>query len=510
MAHGHPDAASPEGYILDLDYTESFYRELAPARLHFVTLLQGLRAASIDSPYTYYELGCGHGYSSALLAAANPLGRFIGVDFNPTHIQSANELAQAAGLDNVRFLEKSFADLLEMDLPAAEFITLHGVWSWLDDPQRAQVVEFMRRKLKPGGIAYISYNALPGLAQVEPLQRLLLEYGNAAGGERLQRMRQALQFVMQLERAGAEYFRANPVATARLHRLSGQDPRYVAHEYFNPTWALFYHAEVSRQLAPAGLSFAGSADPTENFDQLVVKPEVAALLAAVGDRAMVETIKDFAANRVFRRDVFTRGAASAAPPEREAMLAKARFALARPRGLCALTRRMPHGEVTLAADPHAKLLDALARAPTTFAELASAPQTRGVEPMQLRQALFRLAAFDYVAPALRGGEAQASASVRFNRALLARPRSADQLMLASPVLGSGVPMNVLDRIFLAHDRPDDGIRQARALLAQGPVKLRKGEREVSDPEEARQLIEARARLFYDELAPYLRQIAVMS
>ena len=72
--------------------------------------------------------------------------------------------------------------------------------------------------------------------------------------QRLQRMQQSLRFATQLERAGAEYFRANPVATARLHRISGYDPRYVAHEYFNPTWSLFYHADIR---PPAGAGRAG-------------------------------------------------------------------------------------------------------------------------------------------------------------------------------------------------------------------------------------------------------------
>ena len=48
------------------------------------------------------------------------------------------------------------------DVP--DFVGLHGVWSWISNANRAAVVEFLRRKLKPGGVLYISYNASPGWA----------------------------------------------------------------------------------------------------------------------------------------------------------------------------------------------------------------------------------------------------------------------------------------------------------------------------------------------------------
>src|SRR5262245_46608076 len=199
-----------EGYVVDIGYTHGYYRELAPALLRFVTLLGGVRAADTEQPCTYYELGCGNGLSSVLHAAANPHGQFIGVDFNPGHIQNAQSLARDCGIGNVRFLEKSFAELLVMELPEAEAVVLHGVYSWVSGGNRRHVVEFIRRKLKPGGIVYVSYNCLPGLAQVVPLQRLLHAHASLAGGDLAERMRRAVEFAGRLNGAGAEYFRANP------------------------------------------------------------------------------------------------------------------------------------------------------------------------------------------------------------------------------------------------------------------------------------------------------------
>jgi len=144
-----------EGYVVDVDYTHGYFRELSPGLLRFVALLGGVGAPQASS-FTYYELGCGNGYSTALHAAVNPKGSFRGVDFNPAHIHNARALAREASIGNVRFQEKSFAELLQEDSEEADFITLHGVWSWISDEHRGQLLEFIRRKLKPGGQLYLS------------------------------------------------------------------------------------------------------------------------------------------------------------------------------------------------------------------------------------------------------------------------------------------------------------------------------------------------------------------
>ena len=75
------DPSWADGYVVDVGYTEGFYPELTPVLLGFAALLGGTGAPDFGRPFTYYELGCGNGKSTALLAAANPHGRFIGVDW---------------------------------------------------------------------------------------------------------------------------------------------------------------------------------------------------------------------------------------------------------------------------------------------------------------------------------------------------------------------------------------------------------------------------------------------
>ena len=485
------------GYVVDVGYTEGFYREQTPGALRLVALLAGLRSVDLERPFTYYELGCGNGYTTALLAAVHPHAQFIGVDFNPTHIHNARRLAEAAGLANARFAEQSFADLTRTESSEADVVALHGVWSWVNDENRRHILEFIRQRLKPGGLAYVSYNALPGLAQVAPLQRLLLEHGKLGAGERIERVKRSVEFAQRLQQAGALYFTASPLAKMRLERFGRLDARYVAHEYYNENWSLFYHADVARDMAMARLSYAGSANFLDNFPQFALRPELAKIVAEIADPALAETVKDFARSQVFRRDVFIRGAAKAPRPELEASLRAMRFALARPRAECKLSEKTGAGEVTLQAEAYAPVLDALARAPMTFEELARAPELAGFDASRLRQALFGMAALGNVWPAASaaGEDARRQAAARFNKAVLERPEPPGALYLASPVLGSGVPLTAVDHILLrTRAQPGDAVNLVRKT--------------IGDPAEGAPL-EERVRRFYADLAPHLRQLQVL-
>ena len=100
------------GYVVDVEYTHGFYQELTPSLLSFLALLQGVQTPDLGSSLSYCELGCGQGFSTNLLAAANPHIQFHATDFNPGHIVGAQSLAQAGGLQNVHFYDDSFADFL--------------------------------------------------------------------------------------------------------------------------------------------------------------------------------------------------------------------------------------------------------------------------------------------------------------------------------------------------------------------------------------------------------------
>lgn len=503
------DPSWADGYVVDVDYTDGYYRELSPGLLRFVALLGGVEASNGGDGFTYCELGCGNGRSVALHAAADPRGRYFGVDFNPAHINNARRLARDAGLENAVFLEKSFAELLASDVPEMDAITLHGVYSWITEENRRHIVEFIRRKLKPGGLVYVSYNCLPGLAPVQPLQRLLASHAAHDRGELLGRIGNALGFANRLEQCGAGYFRLNPLAKVRLDALRKQNPAYLAHEYFNANWLPAYHADVGAEMSGAKLAYVGSATLSENFDQFSLAPDVARLIAGLNDRALAETARDFARNTVFRRDVFARGASRSGPRDLETLLGRQRFCLAVPRSICRLVAKVTAGDVTLEAEIHAPVLDLLALAPMSFDELAAHPQTAHLNRSQLRQAVFALAAIGQIFPALPGsGEAERRESCRkFNAVTLARPSASSGYgnTLVSPVIGFGLQMGYVDLLLLAAPRNErDAIVHAlRGIAASGFKPVSNG-LVIEEPAQVQTVVEGKAKAFFSDLLPFLR------
>jgi hypothetical protein len=266
-------------------------------------------------------------------------------------------------------------------------------------------------------------------------------------------------------------------------------------------------------MGEAKLGYIGSAALIDNFNQLVLKPEVLKLVAEVGDRVMAETVKDFARNQVFRRDVFTRGAPKAGQAELEAMLGGTRFALVRPRAGCRLSTPTLAGEITLQAEAYAPVLDALARSPMTFEELGHSPETGKLDRNQLRQAVFGMAALGNILPALpaAGEEARRESTARFNKTVLSRPfTSPEPAFLASPVLGSGVPLGFVDRILLNAPRGGaEAADYAWRVVTECKHRLTKDDKPIETEVEIRAYLRERAQLFFGEVLPFLRQLGTL-
>jgi tRNA G46 methylase TrmB len=87
-----------QGYQIDIPYTVGFYPDLAPVHIESALLFSNFKAELSQPGARYCELGCGYGLTTVILAAANPQMSFVGVDFNPTHIVAANELADQRNL----------------------------------------------------------------------------------------------------------------------------------------------------------------------------------------------------------------------------------------------------------------------------------------------------------------------------------------------------------------------------------------------------------------------------
>ena len=107
------------------------------------------------------ELGCGDAGNLAPMALALPEAEFVGIDAAPGAIARGRALADAIRLPNLT-LEAIAIEDFEPDAGGFDYVIAHGVYSWLPAPARDRLLALCARALARGGVAYVSYNALPG------------------------------------------------------------------------------------------------------------------------------------------------------------------------------------------------------------------------------------------------------------------------------------------------------------------------------------------------------------
>lgn len=480
-----------DGYISDINYTYGFYHEMTPAHLSQAALIRRMRAPSPDAKLNYCELGCGQGYGTNVLAAANPHINFVANDFNPSQIAGARALAAEAGLSNVRFLDDSFAQMVERtDLPEFDIISLHGIYSWISAENRAHIVEFIRRRLKVGGMVYISYNAMPGWAAAMPLRRLLTDeaahLGNAPIVERID---QAMTLANELAGLGVGYFNANPSVGERLKRLEGQSRSYLAHEYFNQDWTPFYVTDVAGELSAAKLDWACSANMIDCFPALSLKSEQQQFLAKINPPIRREMFRDIIINQQFRRDIFVKGSQEIPVAEADRTWAATVYTLVSPRQKIALRVNTPLGQVELQQAIYQPVIDALAKGPASGSQLYTQLAANGLQPVHVAQAVNVLNALGFVQPALsaQGIEARRVQAHRFNDVIMRRALySGDLVVLASPLTGSGLSVDRIIILFLfAIKQQQEPVQFAFEALEKANQRLMRDGKPVATAEENR-------------------------
>ncbi len=508
-----------QGYVTDVPYTYGYFPALNPMNAGLMLLYDGLVPPSGGRAC---ELGYGQGVTLNLLAAGQDT-EWWGTDFNATHAALAGELAEQAAA-GARLSNRSFADFCaDPDLPEFDFIALNGVWSWINDDNRALLVDFVRRKLAVGGVFFLGYLAQPGHADMVPVQRLLTQYDERLGKrgqDRRERILEALAFAEKLLGADARYALNHPGLLPHLRKIrTEKDPAYLVHEYFSRIWQPMTFAEVAAWLQPAQLEYAGSAFALDHIPSLTLTPKQRQLLAEIPDSVLRETARDFLYGRAIHLDYWVKGPRPLPHFQREAAWRQQRFVLIRPRGEIGATISLDGAEVGLVPAIYTPLLDALGdQQPKAFGELERLLKPAQLRPEQLREACLLLVGAGLAAPAQAPEvvERRRGHTDRLNRHLLARARDGGEIgFLASPVTGGGIAVPRFGQLFLlaaseAGDTPEKWATFVWDILAARGEKLIKDGKPLANAKDHLAELRRQAREFADKELPLLRALQVVA
>lgn len=481
------------------DYDETPYTgdpipEAQPDRAFVVAALHGLTPPPLATARVL-ELGCGDGASLRAAALAAPGAEHVGLDLAGAHVHAGAQAAAELGLSNVRMVQ---GDLREAAaLGRFDYVVAHGLFSWIPPELQRPCLETIGDVLAPGGVAYVSYNTLPGWALRGAVQSVLRR-GTRAVAEPAARADAARALAELLAKAAPDHepaWKALAQAEADFLRSGEVDPAglrsYVTHEVLaehnHPLWV----DQFIEMAGAAGLAYLADANPHDGLR--TDDAAVTAALAAQPDRAGREALADALECRYFRRSLLVRaGTAAKAEPAADAVRGLHVLSAARPaeevdvfgQGPVTFTRRGGGSLATADGLEQAALVHLLERYPEAvpFAELvAGARATFAGRPRPDDEA--RLAAL-----ALRGvlGDVLElrAAPTRCRRDPSPKPTGCPLARRAAR-LGHGV-FNVhhqrvpLDPLQLATLQRLDGTKDARAVAADLADAVASGALELDD------------------------------
>jgi len=457
--------------------------------------------------------------SANIHAAASGI-RWYGTDFNPAQAAFAQEMSTVSGA-GAKLYDEAFAEFCNRaDLPDFDYIGLHGIWSWISDENRTVIVDFLRRKLKVGGVFYISYNTQPGWAAMAPMRDLMTahcEVMGAPGQGIVSRIDASLAFIEKLLATNPAYARANPQVPERIKKIKEQDRNYLAHEYFNRDWLPMPFARMAEWLFPAKLSYACSAHYLDHIDAVNLTVEQQAFLKDIPDLMFRESVRDFMVNQQFRRDYWVKGARRLSSLERIETLRAQKVILMTHRPDVPLKVTGALGEANMNENVYVPVLDLLAdHKPKALSEIEQALKVRGVDFTQLMQAVIVLSGAGHLA-ALQDEVVSNKAkkqSDKLNAYLMIKARdSSDFSYVASPVTGGGVTVGRFQQLFLLnlnHGRkqPAELAKLTWQILdAQGQRIIKEG-RTLETPEENLAELTSQANIFAEKQLPILKALQI--
>ena len=271
-----------------------------PDRMYNVARLFGLDPVLPENS-TVLELGCAGGGNLIPLASRFPKASFVGVELSKVQCDYAISAANYVGLKNLEIRHASITDI-NADLGKFDYIICHGVFSWVPDFVRDAILQVSSSNLTERGVAFISYNTLPGWYFRGMLRGMMLQHvqGIEDPQTKTAQARTLLKFLAEANEGSnsmhAVFLRNEAVA------FDKHPDQYVYHEYLEAHNKAFYFKEFVEEAFKHGLQFLGESDlPSNWIGNLNEKAKTK--LENVNDAVLRSHYMDCINNRTFRESL---------------------------------------------------------------------------------------------------------------------------------------------------------------------------------------------------------------
>lgn len=287
-----------------VEYPTAVFSQTHPERLAVLARLAGLDPVD-PAKSRILEIAGGDCMNLIAVAAAYPQCEAHGFDLSSVAIGRGQQTIAAAGLGNITLAVEDILNARERYAARSfDYVIAHGVYAWVPPEVREATMALIGHALSPRGVAFVSYNALPGGHLRMIMRDMLLEVIEGID-DPTEKLATAWAFL-------ESYAKAQPGDETIVSALREQ-----AESMLERPGAVLFHDELGdcfypqtlRQVVRSGeavglrhLTDAGRIRHLDGFltegDEGVDDPEAHVLRAAQLD--------DYLATRFFRQTVFVR------------------------------------------------------------------------------------------------------------------------------------------------------------------------------------------------------------
>lgn len=301
MAEISARQTSPESYDA-VPYDSRPYAQTNPLVLQGIARLFGLRTPAPGGA-RILEIGCSSGGNIIPIAACYPKSQCTGIDYSPRQIEAAKEDAKALGLSNLDLQCLPVMDVTKA-LGEFDYIICHGILSWVSPEMQEAIFRICKNNLARGGIAYISYNTLPGWNSVKSVRDLML-FHTERYADPIAKAKAAREILAFMGDAMKEC--KNPMLDSfnrEATLINAQGDTYLLHDHLEANNIPFYFYEFMERAQVHGLQYVADTSVEHMFSGNF-SPATAAVIAASENIIRSEQYMDFIYNRRFRNTLLT-------------------------------------------------------------------------------------------------------------------------------------------------------------------------------------------------------------
>lgn len=280
-------------------YSHNAFFHTHPERMAVIARLFGLEAPA-PKQCRVLELGVSSGANLIPMALRMPEARFYGIDLAAAAIADAQKAILDLGLQNITVEQR---DILSLQDGFAEFdyIICHGVYSWVPAEVRTRILSLCQSCLAPQGVAYISYNTLPGWHLFNIARDVMRFHGERFEDpmEQVEQGRAFIEFLAEnLDKTGSPY--AHNIHMCRDF-LRQHAANYIYHDFFSPINVPFLFRDFIEDAGRFGLQYLGESAFGEMFNTGLPDPLKTTLDTLSSDILSNEQYIDMVRCRTFRR-----------------------------------------------------------------------------------------------------------------------------------------------------------------------------------------------------------------